>query len=102
MGRLRYTEASLYTQRDTPMFTCVKVCIEGSSRSSRTRIRLLACRGRTIESQGVNSRTTHGCPATARRFPAQRSRVSVDQPLSSVARSWHEGSPTPVARRGVR
>lgn len=25
VGRLRYTEASLYTQRDTPMFTCLKV-----------------------------------------------------------------------------
>ena len=25
VGRLRYTEASLYTQRDTPMFTCAKV-----------------------------------------------------------------------------
>lgn len=24
VGRLRYTEASLYTQRDTPMFTCAK------------------------------------------------------------------------------
>jgi chlorite dismutase len=28
VGRLRYTEASLYTQRDTPMFTCVKAAIE--------------------------------------------------------------------------
>jgi chlorite dismutase len=27
VGRLRYTEASLYTQRDTPMFTCVKADI---------------------------------------------------------------------------
>ncbi|MBA4179589.1 MAG: chlorite dismutase [Anaerolinea sp.] len=25
VGRLRYTQASLYTQRDTPMFTCAKV-----------------------------------------------------------------------------
>ena len=25
VGRLRYTEASLYTQRDTPMFTCARV-----------------------------------------------------------------------------
>jgi len=24
VGRLRYTEASLYTQRDTPMFVCAK------------------------------------------------------------------------------
>jgi chlorite dismutase len=24
VGRLRYTEASLYTLRDTPMFTCAK------------------------------------------------------------------------------
>jgi chlorite dismutase len=28
VGRLRYTEASLYTQRDTPMFTCAKADIE--------------------------------------------------------------------------
>ncbi len=28
VGRLRYTEASLYTQRDTPMFTCLKTSIE--------------------------------------------------------------------------
>jgi len=28
VGRLRYTEASLYTQRDTPMFTCAKSNIE--------------------------------------------------------------------------
>ena len=27
VGRLRYTEASLYTQRDTPMFTCAKATI---------------------------------------------------------------------------
>jgi chlorite dismutase len=27
VGRLRYTEASLYTQRDTPMFTCAKAGI---------------------------------------------------------------------------
>ncbi len=25
VGRLRYTEVSLYTQRDTPMFTCFKM-----------------------------------------------------------------------------
>ena len=29
VGRLRYTEASLYTQRDTPMFTCAKLPIDG-------------------------------------------------------------------------
>jgi len=29
VGRLRYTEASLYTLRDTPMFTCAKTDIEG-------------------------------------------------------------------------
>ena len=28
VGRLRYTDASLYTQRDTPMFTCAKAPIE--------------------------------------------------------------------------
>jgi chlorite dismutase len=28
VGRLRYTAASLYTQRDTPMFTCVKAPID--------------------------------------------------------------------------
>jgi chlorite dismutase len=28
VGRLRYTEASLYTQRDTPMFTCAKASID--------------------------------------------------------------------------
>jgi chlorite dismutase len=28
VGRLRYTEASLYTQRDTPMFPCVKAPID--------------------------------------------------------------------------
>jgi chlorite dismutase len=28
VGRLRYTEASLYTQRDTPMFTCARANIE--------------------------------------------------------------------------
>ena len=28
VGRLRYTEASIYTQRDTPMFTCAKAPIE--------------------------------------------------------------------------
>ncbi len=28
VGRLRYTEASLYTQRDTPMFMCAKAPIE--------------------------------------------------------------------------
>ena len=28
VGRLRYTEASLYTHRDTPMFACAKVPIE--------------------------------------------------------------------------
>lgn len=28
VGRLRYTEASLYTQRDTPMFACAKAPIE--------------------------------------------------------------------------
>jgi chlorite dismutase len=28
VGRLRYTEASLYTQRDTPMFMCVKAPID--------------------------------------------------------------------------
>ncbi len=27
-GRLRYTEASLYTQRDTPMFVCAKASID--------------------------------------------------------------------------
>ncbi|WP_041230927.1 chlorite dismutase family protein [Deinococcus peraridilitoris] len=29
VGRLRYTEASLYTHRDTPMFTCVKKDLAG-------------------------------------------------------------------------
>jgi chlorite dismutase len=29
VGRLRYTEASLYTQRDTPMFACAKAPIDG-------------------------------------------------------------------------
>lgn len=28
VGRLRYTEASLYTERDTPMFTCAKLPID--------------------------------------------------------------------------
>lgn len=28
VGRLRHTEASLYTQKDTPMFTCVKAPID--------------------------------------------------------------------------
>src|SRR4051812_36726627 len=28
VGRLRYTEAGLYTQRDTPMFTCAKAPID--------------------------------------------------------------------------
>jgi chlorite dismutase len=28
VGRLRHTEASLYTLRDTPMFTCTKASIE--------------------------------------------------------------------------
>jgi chlorite dismutase len=28
VGRLRYTEASLYTQRDTPMFACAKASID--------------------------------------------------------------------------
>jgi chlorite dismutase len=28
VGRLRYTEASVYTQRDTPMFTCAKAPID--------------------------------------------------------------------------
>jgi chlorite dismutase len=28
VGRLRYTEASLYTQRDTPMFMCAKAPID--------------------------------------------------------------------------
>jgi chlorite dismutase len=28
VGRLRYTEASLYTQRDTPMFTCARADID--------------------------------------------------------------------------
>lgn len=28
VGRLRYTEASLYTQRDTPMFTCARMPID--------------------------------------------------------------------------
>ena len=28
VGRLRYTEASLYTLRDTPMFTCAKAAID--------------------------------------------------------------------------
>jgi chlorite dismutase len=28
VGRLRYTEASLYTLRDTPMFTCAKTDID--------------------------------------------------------------------------
>jgi chlorite dismutase len=28
VGRLRYTEASLYTQRDTPMFTCRKASLD--------------------------------------------------------------------------
>jgi chlorite dismutase len=28
VGRLRYTEASLFTQRDTPMFTCAKADID--------------------------------------------------------------------------
>jgi chlorite dismutase len=28
VGRLRYTEASLYTQRDTPMFVCAKASID--------------------------------------------------------------------------
>jgi chlorite dismutase len=28
VGRLRYTEASMYTQRDTPMFTCLRTPIE--------------------------------------------------------------------------
>jgi chlorite dismutase len=28
VGRLRYTEASLYTQRDTPMFTCARASID--------------------------------------------------------------------------
>lgn len=28
VGRLRYTEASLYTQRDTPMFTCRRATLE--------------------------------------------------------------------------
>jgi chlorite dismutase len=28
VGRLRYTEASLYTRRDTPMFTCAKAPID--------------------------------------------------------------------------
>jgi chlorite dismutase len=28
VGRLRYTEASEYTQRDTPMFVCAKAPID--------------------------------------------------------------------------
>ena len=28
VGRLRYTEASLYTERDTPMFVCAKAPID--------------------------------------------------------------------------
>ncbi len=28
VGRLRYTEASLYTQRDTPMFACAKAPVD--------------------------------------------------------------------------
>ena len=28
VGRLRFTEASLYTQRDTPMFACAKTPID--------------------------------------------------------------------------
>ena len=28
VGRLRYTEASLYTQQDTPMFPCAKAPID--------------------------------------------------------------------------
>jgi chlorite dismutase len=28
VGRLRYTEASLYTFRDTPMFTCARADID--------------------------------------------------------------------------
>ncbi|MBA3886993.1 MAG: chlorite dismutase family protein, partial [Acidobacteria bacterium] len=28
VGRLRYTEASLYTQRDTPMFMCAKAPVD--------------------------------------------------------------------------
>jgi chlorite dismutase len=28
VGRLRFTEASLYTQRDTPMFVCAKAPID--------------------------------------------------------------------------
>ena len=28
VGRLRYTEASLYTQRDTPMFTCARAAVD--------------------------------------------------------------------------
>jgi chlorite dismutase len=28
VGRLRHTEASVYTQRDTPMFTCAKAPID--------------------------------------------------------------------------
>jgi chlorite dismutase len=28
VGRLRFTEASLYTQRDTPMFACAKAPID--------------------------------------------------------------------------
>ena len=28
VGRLRYTEASVYTQRDTPMFVCAQAPID--------------------------------------------------------------------------
>ena len=34
VGRLRYTEASLYTQRDTPMFMCAKAPIDGDPRAA--------------------------------------------------------------------
>ena len=40
VGRLRYTEASLYTLRDTPMFTCAKADIGDHPLAARLRRRL--------------------------------------------------------------
>ena len=34
VGRLRYTEASVYTQRDTPMFMCAKAPIDADPRAA--------------------------------------------------------------------
>ena len=78
VGRLRYTEASLYTQRDTPMFACAKAPIR--------------CDPRAVGQHGLAT------PGLRRAVPPHRQRADrLDRPRERNSCSVRMGSTLDVS-----